>query len=429
MGKEYDKNKRWKDIPFTTWNGYQTWNGRPPFQSSRIGDLVTMAMPPDFDNLRLHGKPTLCGASSDDCIKYDRDFICQERDATRGGPNNKWSLCESAAQTEQGKGCNNGKLVFCGTHYGKSSDNTFTTKNSCPLNNVLSVKQTDYKKPSSGNKYGSVKCSYKTDSVNTVSKANAVLSATADGNFDPRTKDYLIGAFCARETSKCNNDYLGKKVDKCLNYTSSDDATYKLCQEYGHGKDLSDIAINERDNAYRSFCNKNPKSKLCACIKPLDQDGNKFFDVVNNNVAASTHCWYYPCRPQRHVDVYQLSLPDDATCPSDLTICNNIIDISDSQNINLDDINQNTICTINDPCDNKCRSNETCVGGECKKGLSGGGDCPYECSFGYKCKDGECVISNWTIAIGILASLILLGVIGYFIFRSSSNNSNNSINS
>lgn len=144
----------------------------------------------------------------------------------------------------------------------------------------------------------------------------------------------LMRDYCAANESTPATLCPANPVGPCPNLL-----TKTICREWANtnkGKPTADeLAID--------WCNKHPTSPLCGCILRAKDSA---YLKVQKMYPFGDECWYLPCKDREQIKgllTYDMRHPKN--CP--IEVCQTIIDISNSHDINLKDIEMITDCSIN----------------------------------------------------------------------------------
>lgn len=137
-----------------------------------------------------------------------------------------------------------------------------------------------------------------------------------------------------------------------------------------------------------AYCFRNPNDVLCGCVNTINSEGvSEFNDLLEQTLGIQipNYCWADACT-QQGSNAWIDPRIDQSTCPSDLTFCIAVVDLGG---------NNNAI-------------NNTSLFLDCSRKISDSGD-----SGTGKTVSGTTI---W-IVVGVIAGIIVIGLILFFIFR------------
>ena len=216
-------------------------------------------------------------------------------------------------------------------------------------------------------------CSYPVSAFATGS--DAMTFRNTFGN-DSYTQNFMP-AFCSQRASPANcptDPVTGKKLSACSRFVSiaSDGAA---CREWANDN------VILADPARVTYCVNNDTPD-CGCI---NAPNNPIFKTLQPGSAFNRGCWWLPCSQPSTYLVTQNYVPSQASggCPN--SICQTVINAVNSNDIDYNSVKQFISCGSN--------------------GGGGGG--------------GVGSVPRWLWIGGIVLALLLLGVLGAFLFYRS----------
>lgn len=112
--------------------------------------------------------------------------------------------------------------------------------------------------------------------------------------------------------------------------------TRALCHEWAD----SPTGRGGADAAMISWCNKNPYSKHCGCLK---RQQNETYNKISNAFSViKDECWYKPCQDREMMSNLNLYDARHPTCPDN--VCVQLVNIINSENVDINDLSMVQDC-------------------------------------------------------------------------------------
>ena len=121
-----------------------------------------------------------------------------------------------------------------------------------------------------------------------------------------------------------------------------------ICRNWATNGDAA--SANAATTAMTTWCAQHKWLPECECIEKLDPVyGNDYFgDLYVGMGKEVPGCWWAPCSRPQWDSHNMLVTPSDVDATNCDTACSNIIFVINSSDVNLDDIQQDMACTINE---------------------------------------------------------------------------------
>lgn len=211
------------------------------------------------------------------------------------------------------------------------------------------------------------RCSWPVQTFNTIQNVNAFVNSGRPGsftfpgapagctNFDTEVNnkayaDTLYGPngilqhFCSLNVEGAAN--CGNGAAKCSNFNSN--AGSEVCQGW---TTQTDRQITQAwSTSMKNYCNANPDALECGCLsrKISSQPTSVIYNQLAAAIAPTVNdaCWFEPCRPGGNLANPYLITEDFVNAPCPTTICENINNYINDQNININNVQQYVTCSL-----------------------------------------------------------------------------------
>ncbi len=189
---------------------------------------------------------------------------------------------------------------------------------------------------------GRVVCRYPANALQTDAHVVALENQVRSGGLPPSIRAPLLAEYCTKEQettalSPCpTNDVTGKPNKRCVRFATTG-TVGKLCRELWWDR----LAAEKQDAFMTRHCSQFPENEECACI---EADRDPVFTVLQSALPTSRACFWRACQAEGH-QTLKTSAVRNYEC--ELSVCQNILHVVQSNNINLDGAAQTVSCSKN----------------------------------------------------------------------------------